>query len=135
MRDDQYYSRWRYRIEKMRIYLVDASQKVIPNPNTFTSGYYFGIRYPLIFKNLDSSLNAHTFKAPHFFCYSMFKRHGLIDPDIGEQCEVRGGVGVQPSPDGIFRLELENNSEVTMDFVALKIFISGTRIPFSRKKR
>ena len=119
----------------MRIYLVNASQTVIPNPNAFTSGYHFGIRYPLIFKNLDSSLNAHIFKAPHFFCYSMFKRDGQIDADIGEQCEVRSGVGVQPSPDGNFRLELQNDAEITKDFVALKIFISGTRIPFSRKKR
>ena len=135
MKEGQYRSRWRYRIEKMRIYLLNASQSVIPNPDSFTSGYYFGIRYPLIFKNLDSSLNAHIFKAPHFFCYSMFKRDGQIETDIGEQCEVRSGVGVQPSPDGTFRLELKNNDEITMDFVALKVFISGTRIPFSRKKR
>ena len=128
-----FFKRWRYRIEKMQVFLLrnSQSQSMIKNPGSFSKGYFFGITYPLIFKDQDSSLKSHTFKSLYFHCYSIFKAYGNKEEDIGEQCSVRNGFDVQPSPDGIFHFQMLNASpEIIKKFHAIKINIKGTRIPF-----
>ena len=66
-----YGRQWRYRIEKMRVYLYDEFDHVIPNPN---GEFSIKITYPPTFNDTNSQREVSLFSARHFFC-----RYVLID--------------------------------------------------------
>ena len=61
-----YALQWRYRINKMGVYLLDKSGMVIPNNST--QNFKMQITYPLIFNDTDSTKTSYTFSARHFIC-------------------------------------------------------------------
>ena len=56
---------WRFRIERLRVYLHDEKGSFIPNPSGM-----FGIKvtYPMIFHDMDQSRNDILFSARRFEC-------------------------------------------------------------------
>ena len=128
---------WRYRITRIRVYPLDEEYNVIKNPNSFQRGYYFGIRLPVLFTDLDSFHHPHTFTAPSFYCMSHFKNDGRITEDIGDQCDVQAGRDIQPTPDGTFRFDFENhfNLPVLEKVKAVKIEIAGHRNSLYRRRK
>ena len=70
-----YKRHYRFRIERMRVFPLDNKRKVISNDDgDGFIGFSFDIRYPLIFKDIDSYRNTHYFSAHNSLCTSFYTK-------------------------------------------------------------
>ena len=102
----RYMSQARYRIEKMRVFLLDKSENVIDNPHYLRHYLFeFGVNYPLTFKDIDTLENFHIFRTQNLFCRSIYKSYN----DIIEECEIDNTftqINYQTTPDGVYEFSL-----------------------------
>ena len=102
MDQDIYYEQARYRINKMRVFLLNKNEEIISNSN---QSIKIGVRYPLIFNDIDREKNHHIFRSQKFFCRSIYKTYG----NIIEQCEIDvnfNKINYQTTPDGMYEFIL-----------------------------
>ena len=105
----KYEDQWRYRISKLRVFLLDNSSKIIPNEN---GDYKVGLFYPTVFQDYDSAKVGHYFRGHEFFCRSFYSTSVTGVPKILEQCEIADEFSDDhnpPSPDGEFRIQIQVN--------------------------
>ena len=60
------------RIERLAVILKDARNKTISNKRK-EHGFYVNIGMPLIFRDVDSKNQTHTFRSQPRFCRSLYK--------------------------------------------------------------
>ncbi len=73
----QYYKQWRWRIEKIEVFLLDQADQVIPSVDVGLGyGISLGITFPNIFNDTDSTKDVHTFFAQPFYCRSTYETIG-----------------------------------------------------------
>ena len=65
MDEDLYLRQWRYRIEKMRVFLFNNNGNLIENPN---GEYSLKITYPTLFKDINANKEKFLFVARRFYC-------------------------------------------------------------------
>ena len=66
-----YKNQWRFRITKMRVYLLDNSKNIMPN--NVSEAFKIGITYPFIFNDIDKKKVTHTFRAQYWYCRSFYQ--------------------------------------------------------------
>ena len=93
--------KWRYRIETMGVYLLDDSEKIVPNSDIH-SLFYFAIKFPMVFNDIDSDKDSHTFTTEPFNCNSKYEGKG---EEFLEECKIAKQFS-QRSPDGVFEFRL-----------------------------
>ena len=122
----------------MIIYVIDENGDVVPNSKTFQSAYHFDIRFPSTFQDLDTFKRPHNFTAPFYRCESRYINSGMLEKEIGSQCEIAKegkDLAFQPTPDGIYFIEFFSESMDLTKMKGLRIEFSGTRISSAIKKR
>ena len=105
----KYEDQWRYRITKIRVFLLDNSSNIIPNEN---GDYKVGLAFPTAFQDLDSSKYGHHFRGHEFFCRSYYLTSGTDKPEILEQCEIADeftDIHNPPTPNGEYRIQIQVN--------------------------
>jgi len=123
---------WRWRIDTLRVLLLDDDSQVIPSKGTgFGNDISVQIAFPQVFNDTDSNLNVYTFLAQPFYCRSTYETPGGIK--YTEDCKATDDFSsnYKASPDGnyVFKL-LSDNSTLDVDKVSsLKIELKGTYIP------
>ena len=134
---DRYMQQWRFRINLLRVFFLDAYGKVIPNIGERAADFFgMEVIYPNYFYDLDKNKVPHMFAAYRFLCRSIYKNIG--DDVFMEDCTVAKEFDFDrnifaSSPNGIFTMNLFNSEKLNMTrFQKLRIEISGTLVPFSQ---
>ena len=130
---EQYQKGWRYRINLIRVFFLDANGAIIPNSNNIKDGLFsMEVKYPNMFYEMDSNKVPHLFVANQLFCRSVYKKKGefVEDCTTSENLEFSEN-GLAPSPNGTYTLILLDTDALNMTrFQKLKIEISGSYVPF-----
>ena len=105
----KYEHQWRYRISKIRVFLLDNSSNIIPNEK---GEYNVGLFYPTVFQDYDSAKSGHYFRGHEFYCRSLYVTSKTGIPEILEQCEIDDeftDFHNPPSPDGEYKIHIQVN--------------------------
>ena len=140
----EYMNQWRYRVESIRVFLLDKDGNVIPNRNADENGFIVTVTFPMTFIDLEEKVNSrekipHIFKAAHFNCWSRYQNQGEGEFDILRQCKVKSPFSEQsffPTPDGVYQLELQDLHGILNRSAIDKIRIAhdGSSITNSKKR-
>ena len=76
---DDFYGRWRWRVNNLEVYLWDENEDVIESLGiAFTERIQMQVTYPTIFNDTSEDKTIHTFLGQHQYCSSSYVTEGLF---------------------------------------------------------
>merc|ERR1719273_2799759 len=131
---------WRIRLKDVRFILLQSDGSPLPSPGVNLGDYIqVHVVYPTVFNNTNGAHEKFQFVAGGFSCNSDY----ITDRETGEpvfersrNCKVDERFldsNFEPSPDGVFSMNLTNIDRLDMEKVdKLRIEFSGSNVPFNK---
>merc|ERR1711915_69528 len=125
----------RVRIDYIAVHLMDANRNPIKIPD---SGLYVKIYFPTMFIDRDRQQNSQYFLGRNKNCYGDYWSDGtdIMPMARCEQTEEFSETSYKPTPDGLFKVKIENPEVIAnmADVHMLEVVITGSDINNVKKQ-